>query len=531
MANTINTRIQLKYDSYANWKDKNPTLLAGEIAIAKLVDNVTITTNENTGAPVLFKVGPGQFNALPWASALAADVYAWAKETNLTIHKDGTGNVVSGIEWDATLNGGKGGIKFTTAAVATAEGLEELQKEVYGENGSAENSRIDALEKTIADNTAAWAKDDDTTYTFAKTADGKGLTITPKNAEGQEITFAFLTEDEIKALIPTELGIMSITGKDAIVVSEGNAPKVSLKIAETQGNVVLSQDANGLKANITLPTKADTEVAGNIVTAVSETDGEIAVTRKAIEIVHADKEVYLTIDGKKIGTGFSDSDFIKDSFLEKVEKDTTTNEIIFTWNTESGKEETRIDIDELVEVYNGDNASIEINDYVVGIKDSGVTTAKIADRNVTKAKLDATVQASLGKADSALQEHQDISGKADKVTGATKGNFAALDANGNLTDSGKKAADFQPAGNYKTTQKAVAKTGAANKTLKISQNANGEISATPVDIAITHEQVSGLHEIATTGSIYDIAEGANTTATGNKEYLIFYCGTATDLID
>lgn len=32
--------------------------------------------------------------------------------------------------------------------------------------------------------------------------------------------------------------------------------------------------------------------------------------------------------------------------------------------------------------------------------------------------------------------------KADKVTGATNGNFAGLDANGNLTDSGKKASDF-----------------------------------------------------------------------------------------
>lgn len=41
-----------------------------------------------------------------------------------------------------------------------------------------------------------------------------------------------------------------------------------------------------------------------------------------------------------------------------------------------------------------------------------------------------------------LQSHQDISGKADKVTSATNGNFAGLDSNGNLTDSGKKPADF-----------------------------------------------------------------------------------------
>lgn len=36
----------------------------------------------------------------------------------------------------------------------------------------------------------------------------------------------------------------------------------------------------------------------------------------------------------------------------------------------------------------------------------------------------------------------DVSGKADKVTSATSGNFAGLDSNGNLTDSGSKASDF-----------------------------------------------------------------------------------------
>ena len=59
--------------------------------------------------------------------------------------------------------------------------------------------------------------------------------------------------------------------------------------------------------------------------------------------------------------------------------------------------------------------------------------------------MSAEVQASLAKADTAIQEHQDITGKADKVASATNGNFAGLDANGNLTDSGSKAADFATA--------------------------------------------------------------------------------------
>lgn len=41
-----------------------------------------------------------------------------------------------------------------------------------------------------------------------------------------------------------------------------------------------------------------------------------------------------------------------------------------------------------------------------------------------------------------LTSHQDITGKADKVSSATNGNFAALDSNGNLTDSGHKHSDY-----------------------------------------------------------------------------------------
>lgn len=78
----FNTRLQLKYDSWKNWYDNNPTLLAGEIAIV----NVPAQTNESTGEvtqkpAILFKVGDGttDFRTLDWASGLAADVYGWAK--------------------------------------------------------------------------------------------------------------------------------------------------------------------------------------------------------------------------------------------------------------------------------------------------------------------------------------------------------------------------------------------------------------------------------------------------------------------
>lgn len=61
--------------------------------------------------------------------------------------------------------------------------------------------------------------------------------------------------------------------------------------------------------------------------------------------------------------------------------------------------------------------------------------------------------------------------KADKVTGATAGNFAGLDSNGNLTDSGKKAADFATAAQGaladSALQKADITTGSTNGTIAV----------------------------------------------------------------
>ena len=76
------------------------------------------------------------------------------------------------------------------------------------------------------------------------------------------------------------------------------------------------------------------------------------------------------------------------------------------------------------------STTIEISGYEVEVK---VNISKEAD-NILELKDDGLYVPK--------PKVTDISGKADKVAGATEGNFAALDAEGNLTDSGKKAADF-----------------------------------------------------------------------------------------
>jgi hypothetical protein len=79
---TLNVRIRNKYDSYENWSASRIILGAGEIATAYTTVNVDVGNGKIEQHPeLLMKVGNGTdtFAQLPWVSAKAADVAAWAK--------------------------------------------------------------------------------------------------------------------------------------------------------------------------------------------------------------------------------------------------------------------------------------------------------------------------------------------------------------------------------------------------------------------------------------------------------------------
>lgn len=75
---TFNTRISLKYDTYAQWVEKDPQLLVGEVAVVVVPAETGAVAKEPA---VLFKVGDGahKFSELQFTAGLAADVYDWAK--------------------------------------------------------------------------------------------------------------------------------------------------------------------------------------------------------------------------------------------------------------------------------------------------------------------------------------------------------------------------------------------------------------------------------------------------------------------
>lgn len=75
---TLNTRIQLKCDTYENWQANDIVLKNGEIGFCVIPANTGAVQTEPT---VMAKIGDGakKYSELKWMSANAADVYAWAK--------------------------------------------------------------------------------------------------------------------------------------------------------------------------------------------------------------------------------------------------------------------------------------------------------------------------------------------------------------------------------------------------------------------------------------------------------------------
>lgn len=121
---TLKTRIQLKYDTLANWNAVASTFVPnkGEVCFVEIPTGDATAT---TAPTVLFKVGDGTttWGALKWGSALAADVYAWAKAANkpsYTASEVGVNETAfPGLKKTGTITGIKmnGGSKGTSGVV------------------------------------------------------------------------------------------------------------------------------------------------------------------------------------------------------------------------------------------------------------------------------------------------------------------------------------------------------------------------------------------------------------------------------
>ena len=246
----IKTRLKLKYDTFANWEQVKTTFvpLKGEVCLIEVPNNVDPIHNAPS---ILFKVGDGTtaFGDLKYGSALAADVYAWAKAANKPSYS------WSEITGKPAINDGKLDIKVGGASVGSFTANQASPTTI--ELGEAAG-------KNWADFTGAFD---------AKGDAQKALDAAKQYADGKSHH-----NQTVK------VGTTAFGPDAAVDIKAGN--NVSVTTDSTGIIIAASTDTaavNGLiDAKINALDAPDTAVTNKYVTAVSEENGKITVSRAQV---------------------------------------------------------------------------------------------------------------------------------------------------------------------------------------------------------------------------------------------------------
>ena len=329
----LNTRIALKYDSYENWQTHNPILLKGEIAIAELPvsenkpgvgePNAAGSTPAIQNAPnILIKVGDGtnHYNDLKFVSALAADVYSWAKAATKPTYSAGE---ITGLKDYIGQQIQDTNTQYRIVAVDGAAYSYKLQKKDIGDADYTDvsgslisltdvDSRLDTLEAAIGENGAVATKIANAIgaldYT-GKAADAAKFVTNVTETNGIiEVTTGSIEVADVPELPQSKVTGLetALAGKQDNVPFE-NTPSESDKAATVQSIVgrigaldhVDAADATSATKVVAEVTQADgivtvkkvavanilpdvTDTENGFVVAVNQTDGKIAVTHKAV---------------------------------------------------------------------------------------------------------------------------------------------------------------------------------------------------------------------------------------------------------
>lgn len=471
MANEIKTRIALKEDTLTKWQssvfngtDSTKYLKKGEVAIT----TVTTAKKDDRGNIIhvpctLIKVGDGinKYDDLPWVSALAADVYEWAKKNEVSV--TGNGNAITGASiTDDTLSFVKGETFATKKqlddalaqfggdldaitdndhqyqfSIVTDNGTQKLKIEVKNVvNGAAaswtELTKIDIVGHADLTNALSnyYTKEevnglisgvnqkidnlDESVTTVAK---GTAIDVTDAGTGNDHAYTVGLNVDGAK----TALGLKSaayVTVDSLNTTAQGYADDVK---AGVENGTIKVKDAEHADAagkvdkDLTIKVGGKTKIYNGSAEVEADVDAAIsaAVNAKHIPEYSIVKDAtsdyaatyHLTKDGTNIGTAIN---IPKDMVVESGEVKTLEagtwggagTYIVLTLSNATN-DKLYINVGDLIEyVTSGSTTNDAI---VVAIDDDHKVTASITDGKITKAKLETSVQTTLTNADTAYE--------------------------------------------------------------------------------------------------------------------------------
>ena len=323
----LNTRILTRIDTLENWLKSSIVLKKGEMAIATVPTGDTNNASLHLPATVI-KVGDDvhTFAELPYLQAVAADVPAWAKAAVPAIpagNITGLADFISGEiqDTDTQYNIVKGDDDYTYKLMSKAKGAENFTTEVATLTIPNPTSDINALKTLVGDvavatqisNAIAALKLSDTyeakgsanavkTALLGDAAEAyntlgklEDAVIAAQTAADEKTTMAaveakdYATKTEAQGYATAVVGVAADTadkdtvkGAKAYAKGLNDATNTRVEVLETaigEGGSVGSQ----IDAKIGELDFAEVAVGtGEIIEKISETDGKISVSKRAL---------------------------------------------------------------------------------------------------------------------------------------------------------------------------------------------------------------------------------------------------------
>lgn len=537
--NTIQTRIQLKYDTLAHWMSSTFVPMKGEVCIAEIPTGATANPDGNTlsnNPPAIgIKIGDGvtghTFSVLPWIQAVAGDVYSWAKAaTKPTYSAEEIENIDSYIA---------GQIQDTDTQYRIQAGTgEDAGKYFLQAKAKGANDNTFTTVSTIDLSSVQDALEFDGTY----------------NASTNKVATQSTVTNAISGLTDTLTGTpgaaKTITAFDEV---DGKITATFSDIAITESQVTnlttdLAAKAPLNSPNLTGTPTAPTAAAGTNTTQIATTAFVHDAVAGLSGAMHYQGEVQAAPTQTAPTGTYNAGDVVTYGNSEYVYDGTNWREL-------------------------GDEGSYALKTTTVtgtdGLTGGGAISSNQTISHAVPSGATASTKGTAGGRTYIQTITTDKFGHITNVATATETvtdttyTFAEGSVNGefSVTPLGGTASQVKvhglDAAAYKNVSTSIPASGTADDAklptvaavkayasglvtdLDSSQSAtaaNGDVYSVLTGITQTDGELSGhtevtLAKIAKTGSIYDVTEGSNTTTTGSQKYLILDCGSASILVD